>query len=381
MRIAQVAPLYERVPPLLYGGTERVVSYLTEELVRLGHQVTLFASGDSLTQARLSAPCAHALRLDPSCRDALAPHVRMLGQVYRRANEFDIIHCHTDYLGLPLAGMSAAPTLITLHGRLDIPEIAPLFADYPEVPLVSISDAQRIHLPRASWIATVHHGLPPLMFSFSTSPGKYLLFLGRISPEKRPDSAIRIAREVGIPLRIAAKVDAVDRAYFDATIRPMLDDPLIEFLGEVDDARKAELLAGALALLFPVDWPEPFGLVMIEALACGTPVIARRRGSVPEILRDGVTGFIRETDAEMAAVVARGAALDRGACRAEFERRFSVEVMAEKYLRVYRAMLSQRQARLCLQEKTAFDTMLQERAPESMVSAPASEQIQSSARA
>jgi glycosyltransferase involved in cell wall biosynthesis len=335
MHIAQVAPLYERVPPRLYGGTERVVSYLTEELLRLGHEVTLFASGDSITGARLIAPCANALRLDPGCRDALAPHVRMLGHVYRHANEFDVIHCHTDYLGLPLAAACPTPTVITLHGRLDIPEIAPLYGDYPGVPLVSISDAQRIHLPHANWAATVHHGLPSEMFPFRDSPGKYLLFLGRISPEKRPDSAILIARRAQRPLRIAAKVDAVDRAYFDATIRPLLDDPVIEFLGEVGDDRKAELIAGALALLFPVDWPEPFGLVMIEALACGTPVIARRRGSVPEVLRDGVTGFVCETEDEMVAAVTRVATLDRKRCREEFERRFTVTAMARRYIEVY----------------------------------------------
>lgn len=340
MRIAQVAPLYERVPPLLYGGTERVVSYLTEELVRLGHQVTLFASGDSITAARLSPPCARALRLDPSCRDPLAPHVRMLGQVYRRAREFDIIHCHTDYLGLPLAGMCATPTVITLHGRQDIPEVAPLYTDYPQVPLVSISDAQRIHLPDANWIATVHHGLPPEFFTFSATPGDYLLFLGRISPEKGPDAAIRVARRARMRLRIAAKVDAVDRTYFETVIRPMLEDPLVEFLGEVDDRRKIELLTGALALLFPVDWPEPFGLVMIESLACGTPVIARPRGSVPEVLRHGDTAWLCETEEEMAAAVARAGALSRQRCREEFERRFTAASMARRYVEVYERILA-----------------------------------------
>jgi glycosyltransferase involved in cell wall biosynthesis len=342
MRIAQVAPLYERVPPRLYGGTERIVSYLTEELVRLGHEVTLFASGDSMTSARLAAPCKYALRLDPDCRDPLAPHVRMLGQVYQQAHEFDVIHCHTDYLGLPLTRYSAAPTLITLHGRLDIPEIAPLYSDYPHVPLVSISDAQRIHLPQGNWIATVYHGLPSDLYLFQPHPDRYLLFLGRISPEKRPDSAIRIACRAGVPLKIAAKVDKVDREYFETTIRPLLDHPLVEFIGEVDDPQKRTLLGNALALLFPIDWPEPFGLVMIEALACGTPVIARRRGSVPEILRDGYTGFVCEADEEMAEAVHHLAMLDRAACRQEFEQRFTVTHMAHRYLEVYQSVCASR---------------------------------------
>jgi len=335
MRIAQVAPLYERVPPELYGGTERVVSHLTEELVRLGHDVTLFAAGGSLTRARLRAACPRALRLDPSCRDPLAYHVRMLAEVYRHADEFDIIHNHTDYLGLPLAGLSATPTVITLHGRLDIPEIAPLYADYPDVPLVSISDAQRVHMPNANWTATVQHGLPPAMFPYAERTGDYALFLGRISPEKCPDSAIRIARRTGVRLLIAAKVDPVDRSYFEEKIRPLLNDPLVEFLGEVGDARKAELLGGARALLFPIDWPEPFGLAMIEALACGTPVIARRRGSVPEIVRHGVSGWIGETDDELAAALARVGEISRAACRREFELRFTVGAMACRYLDVY----------------------------------------------
>ncbi len=342
MRIAQVAPLHERVPPVLYGGTERVVSYLTEELVRMGYDVTLFASGDSVTRARLRAPCARALRLDPNCRDALAPHVRMLGQVYQQAREFDIIHCHTDYLGLPLTRFTDTPTVITLHGRLDIPEIAPLYRDYSEVPLVSISNAQRAPLSDANWIATVHHGLPPDLFPFEPRPDSYLLFLGRISPEKRPDAAIRIACRAGVPLRIAAKVDAVDRAYFEAEIRPLLRRPRVEFLGEVDDEQKKTLLGRARALLFPIDWPEPFGLVMIEALACGTPVIARRRGSVPEVLRHGVTGWICDTEEEMVAAVERIGEIDRATCRAEFEARFTAAHMARNYVQVYEAVLASR---------------------------------------
>jgi glycosyltransferase involved in cell wall biosynthesis len=343
MRIAQVAPLYERVPPVLYGGTERVVSYLTEELVRLGHEVTLFASGDSLTRAKLEAPCPRALRLDPTCEDSLAPHILMLGQVYQRAHEFDVIHCHTNYLGLPLVPFVSTPTVLTLHGRLDVPELGPLFRAYPQVALVSISDAQRQPLSGVTWAATVYHGLPLDLYSFHPRPGGSLLFLGRISPEKRPDAAIRIACQAGVPLRIAAKVDKVDQAYFDTTIRPLLDHPLVEFLGEVDERQKRRLLGEALALLFPIDWPEPFGLVMIEALACGTPVIARRRGSVPEVVRDGVTGFICETDAEMVAAVRQVAQLERAACRRAFEERFSVQRMAQEYLAVYEQYLTTRQ--------------------------------------
>lgn len=345
MRIAQVAPLYERVPPERYGGTERVVSFLTEELVRLGHDVTLFASGDSVTRARLVAPCARSLRLDPHCRDPLAPHVRMLGWVYQRAPEFDIIHCHTDYLGLPLSRGTDTPTVITLHGRLDLPDIHPLYQDYGDVPLVSISDAQRLSMPDANWAATVHHGLPLDLYAFQPCPGSYLLFLGRISPEKRPDCAIWVAKRAGVPLRIAAKVDAVDRTYFETVIRPMLEDPLIEFIGEVGEAEKGPLLANAMALMFPVDWPEPFGLVMIEALACGTPVIARGRGSVPEVVRSGHTGFVCDSDEEMVDAVRQVTQLDRRLCRQEFDERFAVSVMARNYVDVYREICRARRQR------------------------------------
>ncbi len=342
MRIAQVAPLYERVPPQMYGGTERVVSFLTEELVRLGHEVTLFASGDSITRARLLASCPRALRLDGSCRDSLAAHVRMLGWVYERAAEFDIIHNHTDYLGLPLTRMVPTPTLLTLHGRLDYEEIHPLYRDYGDVPMVSISDAQRAPMPDANWAATVHHGLPLDLYAPEPAPGAYLLFLGRISPEKCPDSAIRVAKRAGLPLRIAAKIDPVDRPYFERTIRPLLDHPLIDFIGEVGEAEKRILLANARALLFPIDWPEPFGLVMIEALACGTPVIARPRGSVPEVLGDRRTGFICETEDQMVAAVRRVGDIERRACRREFERRFAVNVMARKYVAVYEEVCARR---------------------------------------
>jgi glycosyltransferase involved in cell wall biosynthesis len=335
VRIAQIAPLYERVPPQLYGGTERVVSYLTEELVRLGHEVTLFASGDSITQARLVAPRRRALRLDPSCQDTLAPHIQMLSQVYRRAQEFDIIHCHTDYLTLPFTRFTSTPTLLTLHGRLDIPELAPLYREYADVPLVSISDNQRLALPEAHWVATVYHGLPPDLYAFQSRPSPFLLFLGRISPEKQPDSAIRVARRAGVPLKIAAKVDKVDREYFETTVRPLLDHPLVELIGEVDEEQKRALLGEARALLFPIDWPEPFGLVMIEALACGTPVIARPRGSVPEVLRDGKTGLLCETEDEMVQAIRRVVTLNRGVCRREFEERFTSHVMAQRYLEIY----------------------------------------------
>jgi glycosyltransferase involved in cell wall biosynthesis len=335
MRIAQVAPLYERVPPHRYGGTERVVSYLTDELVSRGHAVTLFASGDSLTKARLVPGCARSLRLGDPSLDAVALHLAMLLRVYARAREFDVIHCHTDYLGLPLARGSGTPAILSLHGRLDTLEAHPLYRAFPEVAFVSISTAQRAALDGVRWAGTVHHGLPPDLYSFREKPGRYLVFLGRVSPEKCPDAAIRVAIRAGIPLRIAAKVDRPDRRYFEEVVRPLLDHPLVEFLGEVDDRDKAALLGDALALLFPIDWPEPFGMVLIESLACGTPVIARRRGSVPEIITDGRTGMLCDTEDEMVAAVERVAAMSRAACRAEFERRFTVETMAASYLRVY----------------------------------------------
>jgi glycosyltransferase involved in cell wall biosynthesis len=335
MRIAQVAPLYESVPPRQYGGTERVVANLADELVARGHEVTLFASGDSTTRARLVPGSARGLRLDARRSDPIALHLTMLLEVYARAREFDVIHCHTDYLGLPLARTSPRPTVVTLHGRLDLVEAHPIYRSAPEVALVSVSDAQRAPLAGVSWAATVHHGLREHRFHFHEGRGRALVFLGRISPEKRPDAAIRIAIRAGVPLRIAAKVDAADRAYFAEVIRPLLDHPLVEYLGEVDERGKEALLGDALALLFPIDWPEPFGLVVIEALAVGTPVIARRRGSVPELVASGRTGFVCETEDEMVAAVARLASLDRRACRAEFERRFTAARMAEDYLRVY----------------------------------------------
>jgi glycosyltransferase involved in cell wall biosynthesis len=336
MRIAQVAPLVESVPPRLYGGTERIVSYLSDELVRQGHQVTLFASGDSMTTAEL-VPCTErALRLDPAVRDALPYHVIALDRVRRRAHEFDILHFHVDYLHFPLSRALGWQTVTTLHGRLDLPDLAPVFAAFPEVPLVSISDHQRRPLPGLRWLRTVHHGLPEDLLPFTAAPaGDYLAFLGRICPEKRPDRAIEIARAAGMPLRIAAKVDAVDEAYFAEVVRPLLRDPLVEFVGEIDDAGKASFLGNARAVLFPVDWPEPFGLVMIESMACGTPVIAWPCGSVPEILEDGVTGYIVESVEGAVAAADRVDKLDRALIRRRFELRFSVERMANDYLAVY----------------------------------------------
>jgi glycosyltransferase involved in cell wall biosynthesis len=343
MKIAQVAPLTESVPPKFYGGTERVVSHLVEELVRRRHEVTLFASGDSRTSARLVPVTDGALRLS-GCQDAIAPHVLMLEHVMRRASDFDIIHFHVAPLHFPLARRSVTPHVTTLHGRLDLSELAPLFREYQDIPCVSISDAQRAPLPQANWVATVKHGLPSHLLSFEPGPGSYLAFLGRISPEKRVDRAIAIARAARQPLRIAAKVDPADSRYFEREIRPLLDDPLVDFIGEIDDHRKREFLSQARALLFPIDWPEPFGLVMIEALACGTPVVAFRGGSVDEVLDDGLTGFIVETVEEAVAAVGRVDAIDRRTCRAVFEQRFSVGRMAEQYLEVYQRLITNQHA-------------------------------------
>src|SRR5262245_38064019 len=292
LRIAQVAPLYESVPPKMYGGTERVVAYLTEELVRLGHEVTLFASGDSQTSARLIAPCSRALRLDPDHRDALAQHLVMIEEVYRRADEFDLIHFHVDFLHFPASSRHRFPHVTTLQGRLDLPDLALLYETYPEMPVVSISNAQRKPLPWLNWQATVYHGLPAHLHDCQEEPEDYLAFLGRVSPEKRLDLAIEIARRAGLPLRVAAKVDSADSDYYEAVIRPKLRESDVEFLGEIGEREKRTFLGRARALLFPIDWPEPFGLVLIEAMACGTPVIAFRRGSVPEIVDHGESGFI-----------------------------------------------------------------------------------------
>jgi glycosyltransferase involved in cell wall biosynthesis len=340
MRIAQVAPLMESVPPRLYGGTERIVAFLTDELVRQGHHVTLFATGDSRTSARLIAPWPEALRFSGSGQDDLAPHILMLEEVARRAHEFEIVHFHIGQLHYPLSCRLDVAHVTTMHGRLDIAELVPLYAAFPDVPVVSISDAQRAPLPHAGWAGTVHHGLPLDLLRFRPAPGGYLAFLGRISPEKRVDRAIAIAIACGQRLRIAAKVDRADRVYFEREIRPLLSHPLIEYVGEIDEAQKSEFLGHASALLFPIDWPEPFGIVMIEALACGVPVVAFRGGSVPEVIDHGVTGFIVDTIDDAIAATRRIASLDRRRCRAVFERRFSVARMAADYLRVYEMIVA-----------------------------------------
>ncbi len=338
MRIAQIAPLHEAVPPRLYGGTERIVSYLTEELVTLGHEVTLFASGDSVTNAELVSAWPRALRLDASVRDSNALHALLLERVRERAEAFDVLHFHLDYLPFSLFGRQKVPFLTTLHGRLDLPELQPVFDAFPRAGVVSISDRQRRPLPQANWLATIHHGLPMgLLQPIDVAPG-YLAFLGRICPEKCPDRAIRIARACGMPIRLAAKVDRVDQEYFEQEIAPMLDGEHARLIGEIGDDAKSAFLSGARALLLPIDWPEPFGLVMIEAMACGTPVIAFNRGSVPEVIEDGVTGFIVESAAEAVAAVGRLGELDRAAIRARFEERFSAQRMAEDYLAIYRQL-------------------------------------------
>jgi len=344
MRIAQVAPLCEGVPPKHYGGTERIVSYLTEELVRQGHDVTLFASGDSKTLAKLVPCCDTALRLNPSTMDPLPYHVMMVEQVRQQAHEFDILHFHVDYLHAPLVRQLSRPALTTHHGRLDSPDLARFYGMFHDMPLVSISKDQRGYLRQAHWIGTVHHGLPCDLLPFQPAPrGGYLAFLGRISPEKRPDLAIEIAAKAGVPLKIAAKVDRVDQAYWDEKIQPMVRaHSNVQFIGEIDEGEKAELLGNATALLFPIDWPEPFGLVMIEAMACGTPVIALRRGSVSEIVEEGISGLIVDNVEQAVAAVCRVAELDRAKVRAAFERRFAVERMAKDYVDVYRRLVASR---------------------------------------
>ena len=340
MKIAQIAPLYESVPPKLYGGTERVVSYLTEELVRQGHDVTLFASGDSITSARLVPACTESLRLKRQAADSLACHYLMLEEVFRRAERFDILHFHIDYLHYPLSRRHDMRHVTTLHGRLDMPELAELYREFPEPPVVSISDAQRRPLPWLNWQATVHHGLPPELLTFQPRPEGYLAFLGRISPEKRVDRAIEIATRCGRTLKIAAKVDAADKDYFHERIKPLLDNPLVEFIGEVGGAAKDEFLGNAEALLFPIDWPEPFGLVVIEAFACGTPVIAWRCGSVPELIDEGLTGFIVDDLDGAVQAVERLPELSRARCRQVFEQRFSDTRMAQDYLAIYDRLLN-----------------------------------------
>ena len=344
MKIAQVAPLWESVPPKLYGGTERIVSYITEELVRMGHEVTLFASGDSDTAARLEAVCPQALRLNTGIFNRDAPMLMLQERSLGAEGDFDVIHSHLDFLGFPLARRNTRPVVTTLHGRLDLPELQPVFREFADMPLVSISDAQRRPLPWANWQATIHHGLPAHLYNYHSQPRGYLAFLGRISPEKRPDHAIEVAKRTGLPLRIAAKVDPADLQYYRSEIEPLLDHPLIEFIGEISDAEKNDFVGNALALVCPYDWPEPFGLVLIEALACGTPVLAYRRGSIPEIIEHGTTGFVSENLTEMVAAVERIKEIDRQQCRAFFDQRFTADRMARDYVALYERIIEERVA-------------------------------------
>jgi glycosyltransferase involved in cell wall biosynthesis len=338
MHIAQVAPLTEAIPPKLYGGTERVVSWLTEELIALGHEVTLFASGDSVTSARLEAVWPRALRLDGAVRDPNALHMMMLERVYRSASDFDFLHCHLDYYPFSLFSRQATPFVTTLHGRLDLPEHQPVFDMFSSVPVVSISNAQRRPLPQANWVRTVYHGLPAQLLAPKPVKPSYFAFLGRIAPEKGFDRAIRIAQHCGVPLKVAAKVDKVDQDYFDEQIKPLMASGNIEYIGEISDKEKSEFLSGAIVLLVPIDWPEPFGLVMIEAMACGAPVIAFNRGSVPEVVDDGVTGFVVEDINGAIGAVDRLGHLSREKIRRRFEERFTARRMAQDYLAVYREL-------------------------------------------
>ena len=341
MRIAQLAPLAESVPPKHYGGTERIVSYLTEELVRQGHEVTLFATGDSQTEARLFPICGEGLRKTNGVSNPQAPFTMLLEKAFSSAGHFDLIHSHLDFLTFPLARRCGTPVLTTLHGRLDLPELRAIFAEYMDCPLISISNSQRHPLAWANWRQTIYHGLPDNLYSFHSFSQFYLAYVGRITPEKRPDHAIEIAKRLGMPLKIAAKVDPVDQEYFRTVIQPLLSDPLVEFVGEITDAQKNEFMGNAFALLAPFDWPEPFGLVFIEALACGTPVLAYRRGSVPEIIDHGRTGFICDTLDQMAKAVPWVATLDRRECREVFEKRFTVKRMVGDYLAAYENVVNQ----------------------------------------
>ncbi len=344
MRIAQVSPLFESVPPKYYGGTERVISYLTEELVRMGHEVTLYASGDSVTSAHLRPMCHRALRLDKHSIDPVADHVYMAERVLQESDRYDIVHSHIDYVPYPLYRRMGTPHVTTLHGRLDIPNLTNLYREFDDIPVVSISNYQRLPLSWANWQATVYHGLPRGLYDFHESPGEYLAFVGRICPEKRADSAIEIAMRAGLPLKIAAKVDKVDREYFESVIKPNLNDRDIEYIGEIGEAEKGDFLGSATALLFPIDWPEPFGLVMIEAMACGTPIIARLQGAVPEVMEQGVTGYVvKDVDGAVQAVQDIPK-LSRRRCREVFDERFTAERMAADYLAVYQRRIDQTQA-------------------------------------
>lgn len=339
MKVAQVSPLVESVPPKAYGGTERVVHYLTEELVRQGHEVTLFASGDSQTSARLRPVVPEALRLASQPSDPMAWHLLQIAAVADSADAFDIVHFHTDFLHFPLWRRLNTPQVTTMHGRLDLPHLWAIFSEFRDMPVISISDSQRAPLRMAQWVSTIHNGVPSDVYDFQARPGDYLAFLGRISPEKGIESAMDIAERAQLPLKIAAKVDPVDQAYFEQRIRRRLNHPLIEYVGEVDEQGKNAFLGGALAVLLPVAWPEPFGLVMIEAMACGTPVVAYRRGSIPEVMVDGQTGYIVSGLEEAVAAVGRIGAIDRHACRRCFENRFTSRRMAQDYLQVYSALI------------------------------------------
>jgi glycosyltransferase involved in cell wall biosynthesis len=340
MRIAQISPLYESVPPKLYGGTERVVHNLTEELIARGHEVTLFASGDSSTSATLVPACKNALRLDADCIDPIIHHFTLMEMVEKQSDKFDIIHSHIDYLYFPIMRRSSNTYLTTLHGRLDIPELQPLFNEFREIPLVSISDSQRKPVRFSNWKGTVYHGLPLDMYHFNKKGGDYLVFVGRVSPEKRVDRAIEIAKQAGVQIRIAAKVDKADKDYFDSKISKLLDHPLVDFIGEVGEKEKEDLLGNAMGLLYPIDWPEPFGLAMIEAMACGTPVIAYSCGSVPEVVDEGSTGFVVDSIRGAIEAVDKLKTLDRKNCRDVFEKRFSVQRMTDDYLMIYESMIN-----------------------------------------
>jgi glycosyltransferase involved in cell wall biosynthesis len=348
MQIAQVAPLTEAVPPKFYGGTERVIHWLTEELVALGHNVTLYASGDSVTSAKLEAVWPRALRIDGSVRDPNALHIAMLERVRQQSDEYDFLHFHLDYYPFSLFSRQSVPFLTTLHGRLDLPEHQPVFKTFPSPPVISISDAQRRPVPHANWVRTIYHGLPQQLLTPVAARQRYLAFLGRIAPEKGVDRAISIARKCGVPLKIAAKVDKVDCEYFNAKIRPLLDGSNAEYIGEITDSEKSEFLSGAVALLDPIDWPEPFGLVMIEAMACGTPVIAFNRGSVREIVDDGLTGFIVEDEEGAIGAFDRLSQLSRKTIRGQFEQRFTARRMALEYLAAYRSLIDHDAHRLKL---------------------------------
>jgi glycosyltransferase involved in cell wall biosynthesis len=358
MRIAQVAPLHEACPPRFYGGTERVVSYLTEELVRAGHDVTLFSSGDSDTTARLEPICARALRLDPTVLDPLIYHMIMFNRVAALSAQFDVAHFHTDYLHFASAGGLVCPLVTTLHGRLDLPDLPAVYAEFSNLPLVSISNSQRRPLPWANWCATVPHGLPSDLYAMGDGTGGYLAFIGRISPEKRLDRAIKVARRTGFALKIAAKIDRVDREYFDAVIEPLMHGPGIEFLGEISDAEKGKFLGEAAALLFPIDWPEPFGLAMIEAMANGTPVVAFRCGAVAEVIDEGVTGLIVDSVDQAVAAVPRVLEFSRPRIRRQFEKRFCAGRMARDYLAVYDRLCDGHASRRRRPRRMASDDMM-----------------------